>query len=342
MLNFIYNLATDKTRGFIPAIIKSFLLILSWVYGLIIRILVLFYSINSCRLACKVISVGNITLGGTGKTSLVEYIAKFLKQNGRNIAVLSRGYKNGDEPAMLVKNLGDIAVVIDYDRIRAAKKAIKDYAADTVILDDGFQQWKIRKDLEIVAIDATNPFGNRHILPRGILREPLSSLSRANLFVLTKTNLGGETKEMKGLLARINPLAEIFEAIHNPIGFYNVKNPQVLLSLERFQGQSVSLFSGIGDPDSFESLIRSLGIKVGRHFRFRDHHQYTKNDLDNIIKSSRKQNIDIIITTEKDAARLTEAELKNKSAELFVLKIELAIIKDEQKFHSRLLSLYSL
>ncbi len=172
MQEYLYNLATDKHKGFIAGVIKLFLFILSLLYGLIVSILILFSRLKPYRLNCKVISVGNITLGGTGKTSLVEYIARHLKQQGHKVAIISRGYKKktkryplnairyeemGDEPYMLYKNLGDIPVLVDSDRIRAARKAIKDYSADTVILDDAFQQWGIIKDLDIVTVDATNP-----------------------------------------------------------------------------------------------------------------------------------------------------------------------------------------
>ena len=154
--NYIYSLATDKHAGFIAGIIKSVLLIISFIYGLIVRVLMIFYQLRPYKLGCKVISIGNITLGGTGKTTLVEFVARYLRQKGHKVVILSRGYKRkvhgqqstvhssetmGDEPYMLFKNLGDVPVLVDANRVRAAKSAIKDYFADTVILDDGFQQW---------------------------------------------------------------------------------------------------------------------------------------------------------------------------------------------------------
>lgn len=355
MLDLLYILATDKYKGFVPVILKFFLLLLSFVYGLAIRILILFFRFQRYRLNCKVISVGNITLGGTGKTSLIEYLAGFLRQNGHRVAILTRGYRRhtqclaqdaqrsyehmGDEPYMLSQKLGEIPVMVDKNRIRAAKEAIKKYGADTAILDDGFQQWRLKKDLEIVTIDATNPFGNKHILPRGILREPISSLKRADIFILTKTNLNSEAYQIRDLLTRINPQAEIFMAVHRPLGFYILSKPKELLDTGIFKGKSAVLFSGIGDPDSFENLIKSLSIAVNFHYRFRDHHHYNQEDLENIITS---KNTDVVITTEKDAARLQGLQLETYSAQLFVLRIELTIIKNEAQLHSRLLRLYSL
>ena len=367
MLPYIYNLATDRHEGLVGAIVKSLLYLLSLIYGLAVRILIFIYFLKPYRLNCKVISVGNITLGGTGKTSLVALIAQYLKEQGHRVAILSRGYKRvgsrfsvfgsrpntehrtpntetmGDEPYMLKMNLGDVPVVVDTDRIRAAKLAIRDYGADTVILDDGLQQWRIKKDLEIVTIDATCPFGNRKLIPRGILREPLSSLKRADMFILTKTNLNPDNQDIKDFLSSINPQSLIVESTHSPLGFYRLQERDKLLKLEALKGETVTLISGIADPDSFENLIASLGINIGSAFRFPDHHNYTKEELDRIIKNSKDKNIGTIITTEKDAVRLLPYLLSTTYYLLnfLVLRIELKMTKDEQEFYNRLLRLYS-
>jgi len=280
---------------------------------------------------------------------LVALIAKYLKQEGHKVAILSRGYKRkvkscenmGDEPYMLKMNLKDVPVIVDADRVRGAQKAVRDYAVDTVILDDGFQQWRIKKDLEIVTIDTNCPFGNRNLLPRGILREPLSSLKRADVFVLTKTNVAPMTNQLKDFLGQVNPRAPVIESIHQPLGFCQLDKPNDLLDIAKLAGKSVTLFSGIGAPDSFENLIQSLKIKVGLFFRFSDHHNYSQGDLDRIIKNSQDKNIDTLITTEKDAARLSQLPITNYQLPILFLRIELKIIKDEEKFHSRLLGLYS-
>jgi len=356
MLGYLYNLATDKHKGFIPAIIKMFLFILSLVYGLIIRILIFFSKFSTRRLECKVVSVGNITLGGTGKTCLVEYIAGFLKEKGHKVAVLSRGYKRGahssefiaqssetmgDEPFMLSQKLSGVPVVVDANRARGAKSAKEDYGADTVILDDGFQQWKIIKDLEIVAVDSTNPFGNRHMLPRGILREPLSSLKRADIFVLTKVNLSEDTERIREYLSKLNPRGLPVESIHKPLEFYNLHHPDQSHDIYGLENITVTLFSGIGDHDSFEKLIKILGIKVGLSFRFRDHHDYTNEDFKKIIGGSREKNIDTVITTEKDAARIKDILYPFSDLRILVLRIGLVITKGEEQLHDRLLKLYS-
>lgn len=355
MKKYIYNLATDKTRGLFPGAVKIFLFMLSIIYGLAVRILIFISRFFKFKPDCKVISVGNITLGGTGKTTLVAYLANSLKKQGHMVVVISRGYKRnagsqepgadnydnmGDEPYMLSRKLKGVPVIVDADRRRGIEKAIKDYAADTVILDDGFQQWRIKKGLEIVAIDTVNPFGNKKLLPRGILREPLSSLRRADVFVLTKTNLRADTQWLRDSLSKLNPAALIFETEHRPLAFYEISRPDDLFSVETLKGKSATLFSGIGDPESFEKLILSLGIKIGLSFKFQDHHHYGDEDLERIIKGSLDKNIDTVITTEKDAARMGALRLTNNYLRLLVLRIELKI-KDEQGFNSRLLKLYS-
>ena len=350
LANYFYDVATDKESGCIAVFVKIGLFITSIAYGVIIRALIFLQSLWRHQLGCKVISVGNITWGGTGKTPLVESIARYLKQRGRKVAILSRGYKRktvdcrlstvdyknvGDEPAMLMNNLEDVPVIVDANRIRSAKKAIKEYAADTVLLDDGFQQWKIKKDLEIVAIDAVCPFGNRHMIPRGILREPLSSLKRADMFVFTKTNLNPDIQKAKDFLHSLNPQAAIFESIHKPKGFYDITKLQELLSLDLLQGKIVTSLCALAAPDSFEGLIKELGASVGLSFRFSDHYAYQKNDIDEVIRQSKDKGITIIVTTEKDAVRIPREAIAS-DVSVLALKIELTITGNEEEFYNRI------
>lgn len=349
MLDYLYDIAIDKRRGIVAVLISLPLFLLSIIYGLIVRGLILWQRAHAFKLNVKVISIGNITLGGTGKTTLVEFTCRYLRQKGHKVAIISRGYKRkktkhqsmGDEPYMLAEKLGDIPVIVDADRIRGAKRAMRDYGVDTVVLDDGFQQWGLKKDLEIVTIDAGCPFGNRNMIPRGILREPLSSLKRTDVFVLAKTNLSPDIEALKESLRKINPQGMIFESMHVPLSFYDINDPGKFFDPSFLKGKTVALFSGIGDPDSFEKLISSLGVGIGLALRFKDHYNYNAQDLDNIIACTQDKSLDIIVTTEKDAARLTCFKPQAQGVKFLVLRIGIQI-KDEQGFHNRLLNLYSL
>ena len=355
MVNYLYNIATGREKGFMAGIVGGFLFLLSLVYWLFIRLMIFFQGLAVRRLDCKVISVGNITVGGTGKTVLVEYIARELKAQGRKVAVVSRGYKRilvnqgirrsgyqemGDEPYMLTQKLGDIPVVVDADRGRGINKAIKEFSVDTVVLDDGFQQWRIKKDLEIVALDAANPFGNKHMLPRGLLREPLSSLRRADIFVLTKVNLNPDTQGLRAELRKFCPKAAIFESEHQTEGFYTFGSPKELFGIEALRGKPAVLFSGIGDPASFEELARNQGIDVAAALRFPDHHNYDSQDFSKIFELCRVKAAETAITTEKDAARIPKDLSIPQGISLFILRIRLRL-KDEQGFRDRLHKLYS-
>ncbi len=357
MRSCLYNLATDKYRGVIPSLLKVFLYVLSLAYGLIVRLLMFAYRINPYRAHCRVISVGNITLGGTGKTPLVEYIAGYLKHKGHKVAIVTRGYKRkimsyelrvmsyenmGDEPYMLQEKLKDVPLIVDADRARGIGRAVSEYSVDTVILDDGFQQWRIKKDLDIVTIDAGNPFGNRKMLPRGILRQPVSTLKQADVFVLTKTNINPEVQNIKDVLRRLNPSAAVVQSKHQPMGFYELGKSEELLNIDILKGKAITLVSAIARPDSFENLIKSLDINIGLCFKFPDHHNYTQQDLDGIIKNSKKKNIDTIITTEKDAVKLSQLPITDYRLPIFVLRIELQITENEEKFLDRLSKLYSI
>lgn len=348
--DYLYNLVTGKITGIGATLLRGGLFIFSLIYGLGVAMLSAIYSIKPRRFSAKVISVGNITLGGTGKTTLVEYLANKLILVGHKVAVLTRGYKRdmagrgarglGDEPTMLAKHLPLAQVLVDKNRITSAQKAIKDYAADTLLLDDGLQQWKIFKDLEIIAIDAGNPFGNGRMLPAGFLREPLAALKRADIFVLTQVAPGQQLNSFMDRLKSINPGALIVESVHQPQGFFRLDQPDERLSRESLKGKTAAIFSGIGNPQGFSSLISALGIKVAKDYKFADHYDYTLADIARIVKEAKENKIEAIITTPKDAVKITQ--LGAKETGILVLEIKLEITKNEAEFNRRLLKLYNI
>lgn len=350
MLKYIYNVAKDEKRGIIAAFLKLILSLLSFIYvfGLILARIGFYLGIlRSVRLNCKVISIGNITLGGTGKTPFVRMLAKYLTQKGKKVVILIRGYKRknfnpepltlnpdvmGDEGYLLAQDSA-VPVLVGRDRIKTAYMAIEKYHPDIIILDDGFQHWRLKRDLDVVLINALNPFGNKRVIPRGILREPLTGLSRADVFVLTKADLGEGVLALGQRLNALKPQALVIEAVHKPVCFYDLEGKKSELS--SIKDKEVCIFSAIADPASFEKIILNLGAKIKFKFEFGDHHNYIQEDLDKIIKTCKNLNIPCFITTEKDAVKLLSLNL-DKSVHLLILNIELGIIRNEEEFYLRL------
>jgi len=352
MQEYLYNLATDKKSGIFAGILKFFLLLLSLLYGLIIRIVLFGYRSNilkTTRLDCKVISVGNITLGGTGKTPLIELIAEFLVNKGLKIAILTRGYKSEqaqdkkpDEATMLAAKLPQVPILVGRNRIESARKAMKDYKSDLILLDDGFQHWRLHRDLDIVSIDATNPFGNRNMLPRGILREPLSSLKRADIFIITKADFGGANLDrIESLIKPIKPNAVVAQSTHSPIFLYSIENNKVI-DASLMRDKNVCLLASIGDPATFEAMISKQGLNPLLKFYFLDHYQYKDSDLKKVVDSCKAQKINTIITTEKDLPRLKSLSLDFLNGfSVLALRIGIKFTKNEKIFFERLLSVCS-
>ena len=300
------------------------------------------------RLTAKVISVGNITVGGTGKTPLVMYIAERLKENGKNVAILTRGYKRkkkemvdlllraqkrvswedvGDEPYLMMQNLSDIPIIVSKHRVVSGLHAIEKYRADFLILDDGFQHLKLHRDLDIVVIDSTNPFGNGKLLPAGRLREPLSSLKRADLFVLTKTDQASDLDELIRTLQKYNPQAPLVESIYR-IRSIDQLSDGVSVNLKEVEHKRALVFSGIGNPSSFENSLNQLKIQILKHHRFSDHFAYHQKDILSLIEEAKSLKADFIITTEKDSVRIPL--INHLEIQLYVLKIDLKITKGEE------------
>ncbi|MCK9594889.1 MAG: tetraacyldisaccharide 4'-kinase [Candidatus Omnitrophica bacterium] len=353
---YLYDLATDKAKGGIAAIIKPVLFFFSLLYGLIVFFIRFISIISGRKPGCKVLSVGNITLGGTGKTVIVEFICRYLREKGRKVAVLTRGYARpqvsaqrtqpgyetmGDEPYMLQAKLADVPVMVNPDRFKGADKAVKEFQVDTVVLDDGFQQWRIKKDLEIAAIDAVNPFGNGMLIPRGILREPVSSLSRADVLILTNTDLAKDTAGLKHRLSRINPSALIIGAAHQPEGLYKIKQEDVLIPVESLRSKTVAIACAIGNPGSFQGLLEKSQARVGLVFIFPDHYRYTQDDLERIASQAGEKGINTLVITEKDAVKIAGMDLRKTALDILVLKIKLRINENEQGFLDRLLGVYT-
>lgn len=297
------------------------------------------------RLKGYTISVGNLTLGGTGKTPMVMAIASEAVKRGLSTCILTRGYKGrakslivscgngpeadwketGDEPYLMAKKLKGVWIVKDSNRYRGGLLAGE---KDIFILDDGFQHWALYRNLDVVLIDGTNPFGNGKLLPFGPLREPPDALKRASLIVVTKVSQPDESLFKK--LRLLNPKAEIFSAQIKPTAFVDLKG--VTYPLNYLQGRKTFVFCGIGNPKSFFQTLENLNITISGTKTFRDHHTYTVEQIKHIVKKARQLNAEVLITTEKDMIKLEgipEEAIQNR---LYALAVEIEINNKDRFF----------
>ena len=295
---------------------------------------------KSYRAAPLVISVGNITLGGTGKTPFTVMLAKRLSGKAKKAAVLIRGYGE-DEWKMLENKLKglDVEVFVGRDRVKTAGEADR-RGADTLILDDGFQHRRLKRDLDIVLLDSANPFGNRRIFPRGILREPPANLKRAGLIVLTKTdkensNVAAVEKELK----KIAPHVPVARAFHRPEGLFELWKG-ARRDIAALKGKRVCIFSAICDPGYFRHSVEKAGANVCREFVFPDHYSYGAEDLKRIFLKCKLENIDTVITTEKDAVKLRGFSDARDFLKILVLSVEIEITDGEKNLDDALRRLY--
>ncbi len=311
-------------------------------------------------LGIQVISIGNVTAGGTGKTPVTEIFARTLAAEGRKVAILSRGYRRkeapwwqrmftqvidpplvvsdgkhvlldaatgGDEPYMLASNLPGVAVVVDRDRVKAGRYAVKRLGCDTIILDDGFQYQKLKHSIEVVLVDATNPFGNGNMLPRGILREPVRHLKRADIIFLTKCR--GDTAEVIAEIRRYNKTAEIVECTHAPRVMKDVWSREEF-PLSWLDGKTVCTLSGIASPRGFENSLRHLGAKVVWCERYADHHRYDSSEILYALNRTADMGADALVTTEKDAVRFPRFE--TSPVKCLYLRISIEILRGKENF----------
>lgn len=343
---------------------------LSYIYTLVAQLRLFLYSKGLLRhhtLGCQVISVGNLTVGGTGKTPVVEVFARRLQEAGRKVAILSRGYRkreralperlldkllfrergrpprvvsdgknllldsrmSGDEPYMLASHLPDVAVFVDKDRVKSGRYAISQ-GRDTLVLDDGFQYLALEHRIKIVLVDKQNPFGNGYVLPRGILREPVRNISRADVIFITKCD-GTPTDELRAKLRSHNQRAEIIECTHKARYLQNVFS-QERLDVTHLKGMPITAMSGIAAPDGFEQELIRLGASVLARERFADHHRYSQQELIDIINRSIAIGAAAVVTTEKDAVRFPK--LERSGVPVFFLRVDIELLSGKEDFNA--------
>lgn len=287
---------------------------------------------RSHRVGVPVISVGNLTLGGTGKTPCVEWIASFLRQHEIQVAILSRGYGaqdgRNDEAMVLEENLPDVPHLQDADRVKIAQIAIEELESELLLLDDGFQHRRLARDLDIVLVDATNPWGYGYLFPRGLLREPVRSLRRAQIVMLTRCNHVSEDAacSLRQTIARYTAKALVVATEHRPLeGLPDPDYP-------------VAAFAGIGNPEAFRQTLSSLGAEPIVFRTFPDHHAYDRADVVDLEQWAAKLPLNaVIVTTQKDWVKLRLDSLADRP--LRPLRIGLHFLDGQDAFETRLLKL---
>ena len=346
-----------------------FLSMVSKVYGGAVKLRRNFYKkavFKSKRLPCSIISIGNITVGGTGKTPMTIYIAKVIKQLGYNVVVISRGYKGksekiggivsdgkvllmtpenaGDEPYMMAKRLKDVPVIVGKNRLKAGRQAISKFNPDVIVLDDGFQHLKLQRDLDLVLLDYRNPFGNGHLLPRGVMREPASAILNANVIILTRSDAVNEN-EMSSPLKKLRFYERnkpVYRTFHHPFVYKIINGEKIIFeknikeilrqNSESIKGRTVFAFSGLADNHDFQQTVKSLRCNLSGHMEFPDHHPYSEKDLKDISAAAKKSMSECLITTEKDYVRM--AHKIDWPGDLFVIGIEIDFGEDKKRFNS--------
>lgn len=326
---------------------------LSLLYGAVTRTRLSLYrrgTFHTTKLDRPVISIGNITTGGTGKTPLVEYVARLVAAEGKKVCILTRGYgrkdshlqvivsdgyevlaspgEAGDEPYLLATKLkGCAAVISSADRIAAGQEAIKDFGTECFVLDDGFQHLRLARDLNVVTIDATNPWGGGRLLPHGRLRESTDGMSRADCVVITRCD---QVKSVEGLRAEILRLTNgtpIFESHMRMERVLPLKNgAEALVAPSR-----VAAFCAVGNPASFFESLRRVGYELAVERSFPDHHVYSQEEIDAVIRLAKETGANVLVTTAKDAVKLRALGF---SIPCYVAEIEIAI--DDAESFTRL------
>jgi tetraacyldisaccharide 4'-kinase len=371
---FAIDVILERRYGKRATLLRAFLYLLSLLYSRIVQLRWWLYQNRILRwhpVGSLIISVGNLTVGGTGKTPIVEKFARTLSQHGRKVAILSRGYKSvpkpltqrlidrylrgrgeepprivsngqsllldseraGDEPYMLASNLKNVVVLTDKNRVKSALYAIEKFACDTMLLDDGYQYLPLKERLNITLVDRHSPFGNEYLLPRGTLREPHGHLKRADVIFITKCD-GSDISALKERIRFYNQHAEIFESTHAPLYLQDLyTGDQVPLAY--LQDREIGALSGIAVPESFEAGLQRLGAQLIYSRHYADHHRFSQQEVLNAINRTRARGGHALLTTEKDAVRFPRVD--RRDLPIYFLRVEIRLVNTTEKFEDAIL-----
>jgi tetraacyldisaccharide 4'-kinase len=333
-----HDLVAGKSRGVLPAVQRVGLRLLSAPYGLGVRLRNWLFDRGwkrVARAAVPVVSIGNLTLGGTGKTPCVEYVARYYRGLDVRAAILSRGYGAevgvNDEALVLEENLPDVPHLQGADRAQLARIAVEELESEVLVLDDGFQHRRLARTLDVVLIDATAPFGHDHLFPRGLLREPVTGLRRARVALLTRCDQV-DAAAVAGIRQRVLAVAPgltVAETIHQPAEWVNADG--ATLPVAGLAGRPVAAFCGLGNPEGFRRTLQQLGATPTEFRTYPDHHQYTRADVEELRSWSRQQATEcVVVTTQKDLVKLRLSRLGDRA--LWALRIRLAFTAGQDEF----------
>ena len=315
--SFFREIVSGQRRGPLAALLRGVLRVAEVPYGCAVRYRNRRYDTGRAemhRAGVPVVCVGNLTLGGTGKTPMIAYLARWFTERGVRVAIVSRGYKSADgsandEALELAQRLPDVPHVQNADRVAGAQTAIEQHSAEMILLDDGFQHRRLQRDLDLVMIDALEPYGFDHVFPRGTLREPLTGLRRAKVVALSRANLIDQT-ERRAIRDRLEPLAldaVWIEVAHMPQALISTSGARADLST--LTGKKIAAFCGIGNPQGFQATLEQLGYDICGFRAFADHHAYTASDITSLAVWADEQNADALVCTHKDLVKINEDQL---------------------------------
>jgi len=337
-------LVSGQTRGVLPALQRLTLWGASWPYRCGVAVRNALYDLGwlrSARPPVPVISVGNLTLGGTGKTPAVEYVARFLRERELQVAILSRGYGASagpnDEALVLEENLPDVPHLQGANRAELAAVAVEELESAVLVLDDGFQHRRLARDLDIVLLDATEPWGHGYFFPRGLLREGPRSLRRAGVILLTRCDQvdAAALVRLRQEVQRWAPRVPLVETVHRPLELRNSDGRTD--TLEALRGRTALAFCGLGNPDAFRRTLDALGATVLAFRPYPDHHAYTRADVNDLLAWVRQHaQADFVLTTQKDLVKVRLPQLAGKA--LWALRIGLEVTAGAEALQRCLLS----
>ena len=365
IIQYIYQIAYGPETPFYGWLILGFLRGCSYLYEYGVRLKLAMYDIGikkKEKLDCCVISIGNITVGGTGKTPTAQKMADLIRRMGYRVVILNRGYRShwdkeigvvsdgnkifmtayeaGDEAYLMAKTLPGIPVVIGKNRAITGKYAVEKLNAEVIIMDDGYQHWHLERDLDVVLVDTLNMFGNGCVLPRGMLREPLENLNRGDLFLLTKTDQSSilSRMQLRKTIGKYNSKAPVVESVHHPKNFVEIADwykgiTQNHLELSELEGKNVMVFSAIGNPSSFEQTLSGIGLNIKEAVRYPDHHDYGMLEMQYILERASSHNAVAMITTSKDAVKIpTEFIYSSREIPLYILNMDIQVTDGFEEF----------